>query len=298
MTRIEAALEEAIAHGAQRGDDHVVARARERPRARAARARAARDPRRTVCSSAARTAWASTTFATASGPAASRRARIARGGNVAFISHSGSGMCGIVDTDERSTSTSSSRPGRSSPSRWTSISTSRSTCPPRASSGCSWKRVRNPAGLRRALEKANARRIPVVAHQGRPHGARGAARPSRIPARWRARMPATTRCSTATACSASTTWTQLSTALIMFAQPHAVGSGRPRLDPRLGRRAAAADRPRAHAAGVPSHAARARERRASRVAARSGAAGRQSARCVEHGRTRRTTSACSTASRR
>ena len=50
---------------------------------------------------AAPMAWASTISPTASGAAASRRASTLRGGNVAYISHSGSGMCGIVDTDER-----------------------------------------------------------------------------------------------------------------------------------------------------------------------------------------------------
>ena len=51
--------------------------------------------------SAARTAWASTISPTASGAADSRRASHRRGGNVAYISHSGSGMCGIVDSEER-----------------------------------------------------------------------------------------------------------------------------------------------------------------------------------------------------
>ena len=147
-----------------------------------------------------------------------------RGGNVAFISHSGSGMCGIVDTDERLDFNLVVSTGQELAVAMDDYVDFALDLPSTRVVGLFMETVRNPAGLRRALEKANARGIPVVAIKvGRTELA--------------ARL---TVSHTGAIAGEDASYEalfdrygvhrvddleQFSTALIMFAQPHTVGSG-------------------------------------------------------------------------
>jgi acyl-CoA synthetase (NDP forming) len=147
-----------------------------------------------------------------------------RGGNVAFISHSGSGMCGIVDTDERIDFNLVVSTGQELAVAMDDYLDFALDLESTRVVGLFMETTRNPAGLRRALEKANARRIPVVALKvGRTELA--------------ARL---TVSHTGAIAGEDASYDalfdrygvhrvddleQFSTALIMFAQPHAVGRG-------------------------------------------------------------------------
>ena len=98
--RIEAALDDAIAHGARAAtmmSSLVLAQDHE-PNLQE---RVLAKIRNSGLWSAAPTAWASTIFAAGIWACGFETRAHARGGNVAYISHSGSGMCGIVDSEER-----------------------------------------------------------------------------------------------------------------------------------------------------------------------------------------------------
>jgi acyl-CoA synthetase (NDP forming) len=87
----------------------------------------------------------------------------ARGGNVAYISHSGSGMCGIVDSEERidfNLVVSTGQELAVSMDEYLDFALEQ---PSTRVVGLFMETARNPLGLRRALEKAQQRRIPVVA---------------------------------------------------------------------------------------------------------------------------------------
>jgi acyl-CoA synthetase (NDP forming) len=147
-----------------------------------------------------------------------------RGGNVAFISHSGSGMCGIVDTDERIDFNLVVSTGQELAVAMDDYLDFALDLESTRVVGLFMETTRNPAGLRRALEKANARRIPVVALKvGRTELA--------------ARL---TVSHTGAIAGEDASYDalfdrygvhrvddleQFSTALIMFAQPYAVGRG-------------------------------------------------------------------------
>jgi acyl-CoA synthetase (NDP forming) len=147
-----------------------------------------------------------------------------RGGNVTFISHSGSGMCGIVDTDERLDFNLVVSTGQELAVAMHDYLDFALDLESTRVVGLFMETARNPDGMRRALEKANARRIPVVALKvGRTELA--------------ARL---TVSHTGAIAGEDASYDalfdrygvhrvddleQLSTALIMFAQPHAVGRG-------------------------------------------------------------------------
>jgi acyl-CoA synthetase (NDP forming) len=87
----------------------------------------------------------------------------ARGGNVAYISHSGSGMCGIVDTEERidfNLVVSTGQELAVSMDEYLDFALEQ---PSTRVVGLFMETARNPQGLRRAFEKAQQRRIPLVA---------------------------------------------------------------------------------------------------------------------------------------
>jgi acyl-CoA synthetase (NDP forming) len=83
-----------------------------------------------------------------------------RGGNVALLSQSGSGMCGIVDIEERiDFNMAVLRPEPVTLDEYLDFA---SSCPARAP----WdfvETLRDPAAFTAALAKARARRIPIVA---------------------------------------------------------------------------------------------------------------------------------------
>ena len=86
-----------------------------------------------------------------------------RDGNVAYISHSGSGMCGIVDTDERIAFNLVVSTGQELAVSMDDYLDFALDLPTTRVVGLFMETARNPQGLLRALDKARARRIPVVA---------------------------------------------------------------------------------------------------------------------------------------
>lgn len=86
-----------------------------------------------------------------------------RGGSVAYISHSGSGMCGIVDSEERidfNLVVSTGQELAVTMDEYLDFALEQSST---RVVGLFMETARNPAGLARAFAKAEAKRIPVVA---------------------------------------------------------------------------------------------------------------------------------------
>jgi acyl-CoA synthetase (NDP forming) len=147
-----------------------------------------------------------------------------RGGNVAYISHSGSGMCGIVDCEERIDFNLVVSTGQELAVSMDEYLDYALEMPGTRAVGLFMETARNPAGLVRALAKARERGIPVVAlkvgrtelsarltvsHSGAIAGSDGVY--DAIFDRYgvhRARD-----------------MDELATTLILFAQPHAPGAG-------------------------------------------------------------------------
>ena len=131
-----------------------------------------------------------------------------RGGNVAYISHSGSGMCGIVDSEERIDFNLVVSTGQEVAVSMDEYLDYALEMPSTRAVGLFMETARNPDGLVRAFDKARRRGIPIVAlkvgrtdfsvrptvsHWGRSRGA----------------MRYTTRSSTAMESIARATWTSL-----------------------------------------------------------------------------------------
>ncbi|HEV7716413.1 MAG TPA: acetate--CoA ligase family protein [Steroidobacteraceae bacterium] len=87
----------------------------------------------------------------------------ARGGNVAYISHSGSGMCGIVDIEERIDFNLVVSTGQELAVTMDDYLDFALDQPSTRVVGLFMETARNPQGLARAFEKAHQRKIPVVA---------------------------------------------------------------------------------------------------------------------------------------
>ncbi|MGH8264846.1 MAG: acetate--CoA ligase family protein [Steroidobacteraceae bacterium] len=147
-----------------------------------------------------------------------------RGGNVAYISHSGSGMCGIVDSEERidfNLVVSTGQELAVSMDEYLDFALDQ---PSTRVVGLFMETARNPPGLTRAFEKARAKRIPIVALKV-----------------GRTELSAKLTVSHSGAIAGEDAvyqalfdrygvqrvddMDQLATTLIMFAQPHAVGGG-------------------------------------------------------------------------
>ncbi len=86
-----------------------------------------------------------------------------RGGNVAYISHSGSGMCGIVDSEERIDFSFVVSTGQELAVAMDEYLDFALDQPETRAVGLFMETARNPAGLVAAFEKARDRRIPIVA---------------------------------------------------------------------------------------------------------------------------------------
>jgi acyl-CoA synthetase (NDP forming) len=86
-----------------------------------------------------------------------------RGGNVAYISHSGSGMCGIVDSEERIDFNLVVSTGQELAVSMDEYLDYALDMPGTRAVGLFMETARNPAGLVRALARARERDIPVVA---------------------------------------------------------------------------------------------------------------------------------------
>jgi acetate---CoA ligase (ADP-forming) len=148
----------------------------------------------------------------------------ARGGNVAYISHSGSGMCGIVDSEERIDFNLVVSTGQELAVTMDEYLDFALDQPSTRVVGLFMETARNPQGLVRAFEKARQRKIPVVALKV-----------------GRTELSAKLTVSHSGAIAGEDAvyqalfdrygvqrvhdMDQLATALIMFAQPHPVGAG-------------------------------------------------------------------------
>jgi acyl-CoA synthetase (NDP forming) len=147
-----------------------------------------------------------------------------RGGNVAYISHSGSGMCGIVDSEERIDFNLVVSTGQELAVSMDEYLEFALDMPRTRVVGLFMETARNPEGLVRAFAKARERRIPIVAlkvgrselaarltlsHSGAIAGQDGTydALFDRFGVQRVADMD------------------ELATALILFAQPHPVAAG-------------------------------------------------------------------------
>jgi len=86
----------------------------------------------------------------------------ARGGNVAYISHSGSGMCGIVDSEERIDFNLVVSTGQELAVTMDEYLDFALDQPTTKVVGLFMETARNPRGLVRAFEKAQKRGIPIV----------------------------------------------------------------------------------------------------------------------------------------
>ncbi|MBF8293004.1 MAG: hypothetical protein HW417_1317 [Steroidobacteraceae bacterium] len=86
-----------------------------------------------------------------------------RGGNVAYISHSGSGMCGIVDSEERIDFNLVVSTGQELVVSMDEYLDFALEQPTTRVVGLFMETARNPAGLVRAFQKAQKRGIPIVA---------------------------------------------------------------------------------------------------------------------------------------
>jgi len=160
--RLEAALDEAIAHGSRAatimsslviaGDRSPVLRERVLAKIRAAGL--------VVCGANGMGFY---NFADGIWGCGFRTRAHRRGGNVAYISHSGSGMCGIVDSEERIDFNLVVSTGQELAVTMDEYLDFALEQPSTRVVGLFMETARNPEGLTRALAKAEARRIPVVA---------------------------------------------------------------------------------------------------------------------------------------
>jgi len=147
-----------------------------------------------------------------------------RDGNVTYISHSGSGMCGIVDTDERIGFNLVVSTGQELAVAMDDYLDYALDLPATRVVGLFMETARNPAGLVRALENARSRRIPIVALKvGRTElSAKLAVSHSGAIAGEDASYQALFD---RYGVQRVDDMDQLATALIMFAQPHTTGAG-------------------------------------------------------------------------
>ena len=160
--RVEAALEEVIAHGARAAtvmsslvladDRHPPLRERVLARIRAAGL--------VVCGANGMGFY---NFADGIWACGFLTREHVRGGNVTYISHSGSGMCGIVDTDERIDFNLVVSTGQELAVTMDEYLDFALEQPSTRVVGLFMETARNPDGLVRAFEKARQRKIPIVA---------------------------------------------------------------------------------------------------------------------------------------
>jgi acyl-CoA synthetase (NDP forming) len=147
-----------------------------------------------------------------------------RGGNVAYVSHSGSGMCGLVDCEERIDFNLVVSTGQELAVTMDEYLDYALDMPGTRAVGLFMETARNPAGLVAAFEKARARGIPIVALKvGRtPLSARLTVSHSGAVAGEDAVYDAIFD---RYGVHRARDMDELATTLILFAQPHPVGAG-------------------------------------------------------------------------
>ncbi len=160
--RVEAALEEVIAHGARAAtlmSSLVLANDRE-PLLRERLLARIRSSGLLVCGANGMGFY---NFADGVWACGFRTRMHRRGGNVAYISHSGSGMCGIVDSEERIDFSLVVSTGQELAVAMDEYLDFALDQPETRAVGLFMETARNPVGLVAAFEKACDRRIPIVA---------------------------------------------------------------------------------------------------------------------------------------
>ena len=161
-TRVEAALDEAIAHGARAAtimSALVLAHDTDPP----LRERVLAKIRRSGVAVCGANGMGFYNFADGVWGCGFRTRSHRRGGNVAYISHSGSGMCGIVDSEERIDFNLVVSTGQELAVSMDEYLDYALEMPGTRAVGLFMETARNPAGLVRALAKARERGIPVAA---------------------------------------------------------------------------------------------------------------------------------------
>jgi acyl-CoA synthetase (NDP forming) len=160
--RMEAALAEAVEHGAAAVTimSSLVLEQDAEPRLRERVAQQARDAGLLVCGGNGMGFYNFVDHVWACGFATRAHEP---GGNVALISHSGSGMSGIVDVDERIHFNLAVSTGQELTVAMDDYLDFALELPGTRVVGLFMETVRNPAGMRAALEKANRKGIPIVA---------------------------------------------------------------------------------------------------------------------------------------
>ena len=222
-TRLDAALDEVIAHGARAATmmSSLVIENDSDPPLRDRVLAKVRDSGLVVCGANGMGFY---NFADGIWACGFKTRMHRRGGNVAYISHSGSGMCGIVDSEERIDFNLVVSTGQELAVSMDEYLDYALEMPGTRAIGLFMETARNPAGLVRGFERARARGIPIVALKvGRTelsakltvsHSGAIAGQDAVYDAIFdrygvhRARD-----------------MDELATTLILFAQPHAVGAG-------------------------------------------------------------------------
>ena len=221
--RVEGALDEAIAHGARAATlmSSLVLEADREPLLRDRVAAKIRASGLLVCGANGMGFY---NFADGIWACGFRTRMHGRDGNIAYISHSGSGMCGIVDTDERLAFNLVVSTGQELAVAMDDYLDFALDLPTTRVVGLFMETARNPQELVRALEKARSRRIPVVALKvGRTElAARLAVSHSGAIAGEDASYQALFD---RYGVQRVDDMDQLATALIMFAQPHTAAAG-------------------------------------------------------------------------
>jgi acyl-CoA synthetase (NDP forming) len=161
-TRVEAALDDVVAHGARAATimSSLVIEGDPEPPLRERVAAKIRKSGLVVCGANGMGFY---NFADGVWGCGFRTRMHRRGGNVAFISHSGSGMCGIVDVEERIDFNLVVSTGQELAVSMDEYLDFALEMPSTRAVGLFMETARNPDGLVRALERARARGIPVVA---------------------------------------------------------------------------------------------------------------------------------------
>lgn len=223
-SRIEAALEDAIAHGARSAVIYsaLVLDSGTTPDLRARVQRRIREAGLLVCGANGMGYYNFHDGIWACG--FDTRANHPRGGNITLISHSGAGMSGIVDCEERIDFNLAVSTGQELTVTMDQYMDFAIECLDTRAIGLFMETARDPAGLAAVLEKAASRRIPVVALKaGRTeHAARlTESHCGALAGRDAAYQALFDRYGVQRV----EDMDELATALILFAQPHPVGKG-------------------------------------------------------------------------
>ncbi len=161
-TRVEAALEDVIAHGANAATimSSLVLAGDSGPPLRERVLARIRKSGLLVCGANGMGFY---NFAAGTWACGFRTREHRRGGNVAYISHSGSGMCGIVDSEERIDFNLVVSTGQELAVTMDEYLDYALEMPGTRAVGLFMETARNPEGLVAAFAKAQERRIPIVA---------------------------------------------------------------------------------------------------------------------------------------